>query len=365
MQVNKVSFYNKNDKVPLNVKDNNYLQAFGSASSLVYKAGDVVDKFSSSASGRKLLDIIQFDSLNMSFPVLFATTYGFVLIPRIIQAKKRDKEKIQGAKNVELKDVLRRDIPSIGAVLFSVPLLNKTMAKVCQKKSGLILSTNSNRKTQGLWKNIFDTIRPQKGDRVLSAFDAKHLYSGINDYISAGKPVTDFFKVLTENGANLGQMFKSLKWEVPILEGMFKEAGKSGSILSASNDDILDVIGRSFREDAPDAMKKGAESLKKVFGNADNIFVNKTKFYNTLAGALNLFVITPAILGLLIPSINEKKTKEAEKAAQEGQKSSSSALSSVQPQVQSVQSNITITKNAPSLRCLRARTGSTFQKFIH
>ena len=262
-----------------------------------------------------------------------------------IQAQKRDKAKTQGAKNVELKDILRRDIPSIGAVLFSVPLLNKTMAKVCQEKSGLILSTNPNRKTQGFWKNVFDTIRPEKGDRVLNAFDAKHLYSGIDDYLSAGKPATDFFKVLTDNGANLGKMFKNLKEDAPVLENMYKEAGKTGSIFASSNDDILEVVGRAFKEDAPEAMKKGAESLKKVFSNADNIFVNKTKFYNSLAGALNLFVITPAILGLLIPSINEKKTKEAEKAAQ-------------------AESNITITKNAPSLRHLRERTGSTFQKFI-
>lgn len=364
MQINRVSSFYGGKNNRLNQKKDNKTQTF-EGGALLSKAGDVVDKFSKSSKGKKFLDVVQFDSLNMSFPVLFSTTYGFVLVPRIIQAKKRDKQKTQGAKNVELNDILRRDIPSIGAVLFSVPLLNKTMAKVCQKKSGLILSTNPNRKTQGFLKNIFDTIRPEKGDRVLGAFDAKHLYSGIDDYISAGKPVTDFFKVLTDNGANLGQMFKSLKGDVPILEGMFKEAGKSGSILSASNEDILDVIGKSFREDAPEAMKKGAESLKKVFGNADNIFVNKTKFYNALAGALNLFVITPAILGILIPSINEKKTKEAEKAAQEGQQASNNTVSLVQPQTQQVQSNITITKNAPSLKYLRERTNSTFQKFIH
>ena len=94
----------------------------------------------------------------------------------------------------------------------------------------LILSTNPNRKTQGFCKNVFDTIRPEKGDRVLNAFDTKHLYSGIDDYLSAGKPATDFFKVLTDNGANLGKMFKNLKEDAPVLENMYKEAGKTGSI---------------------------------------------------------------------------------------------------------------------------------------
>ena len=362
MQVNRVSFDGMKKNGRLGTKKAQ-AQTFGSASTIISKAGDAVDKFSKSSSGKKFLDVIQFDSLNMSFPILFTTTYGFVLLPRIIQAQKRGKAKTQGAKNVELKDILRRDIPSIGAVLFSVPLLNKTMAKVCQEKSGLILSTNPNRKTQGFWKNVFDTIRPEKGDRVLNAFDAKHLYSGIDDYLSAGKPATDFFKVLTDNGANLGKMFKNLKEDAPVLENMYKEAGKTGSIFASSNDDILEVVGRAFKEDAPEAMKKGAESLKKVFSNADNIFVNKTKFYNSLAGALNLFVITPAILGLLIPSINEKKTKEAEKAAQAIQQPSFSATPKQIP-AQQTESNITITKNAPSLRHLRERTGSTFQKFI-
>lgn len=322
MQINRVSF---------NDKKNNFSQpqkrdiSFGSMPNVAQAAGRAVESLEKSKLGNRFLkEHLQFSGLNMSFPVLFLTTFGFVLIPRLKKAHERDIEtaKKGGVANMEVKDVLRRDIPSIAAILYSVPLLNKTMAKGFQKKSGLVLSTNPNRKTQGLLKNVFDTIRPVKGDRIVTSRDAEAIYSGFGDYASK----IDFFKMLSDKGANLGKMFKNLKGDQQVLEKMYKEGAKAGSIFTASNKDIIEVLTKAFKDDAPQALKNGAEVFENVFkGPAKkNAFVNLTKFYNSLAGAINIFVITPLILGVLIPKINEKKTQEAqEKLTKETQNSRS------------------------------------------
>ena len=69
MQVNRVSFDGMKKNGRLGTKKAQ-AQTFGSASTIISKAGDAVDKFSKSSSGKKFLDVIQFDSLNMSFPIL-------------------------------------------------------------------------------------------------------------------------------------------------------------------------------------------------------------------------------------------------------------------------------------------------------
>jgi hypothetical protein len=137
--------------------------------------------------------------------------------------------------------------------------LKQLVARACQKKTGLLLSTNPAKKTQGLLKNTFDVLRPEKGDRILNSFDAKHFYSNIGDYKGGEK---GFFGVLAENGADLGKMLKNMKKDQPVLEAMYKEAGKQGSIFSASNKDVLEALGKAFDSNSGD-LKKALMPLNK------------------------------------------------------------------------------------------------------
>ncbi len=240
----------------------------------------------------KISKNIEYDGLDMSFPVMCAAMIGGVLIPRLIQAQdKYDRE-----------EILRRDITSEAAIVFGAAALSKIFLKHEEQKSGFVLMKKPEdfaNKTK--FKKFMDYFMPNS---ALNPANSKQLiarYSGLNAS-EDGKGILHFCDYINNNGGDLNKFFSTTK---PTKDLLSEICGGKEIFEKANNDSIKESIAKAMEE----TPEKIAE-LYKHFENKDNAFIKKAKSMNSKFKFLSVFVFIPAILGFALPAINEKMTKK-------------------------------------------------------
>lgn len=249
----------------------------------------VSNKLTGSSTLGKLGKAIEFDSMNMPFPVMLAVMGIGILLPRTIQAKdKYDRE-----------EILRRDLVTCATMCFAEKELCKGFSKLNEAKSGFILTAkDANFQKMSPIKKLFEYLRPIKGVNVLSSDQIVSKYSGIEKYKDGVKGFCDF---IAEQGGNLSKVFSLTDDSKKILDKLLKPTGKT--LAEADNSLIRTVIN-----EAKDSGE--LDNLANLFKDKNNAWVKKARTLNARFTALSVLVFVPVFLGFLLPFINERATKK-------------------------------------------------------
>ena len=236
----------------------------------------------------KIAHGLEFEGLNLSFPMLLGVMGLGVLLPRTIQAKdKYDRE-----------EILRRDLTTCTVMCLGEKELRKGFSKLNEKNSGFVLAAKEKGfENKSFFKRLFDYLRPEKGVRVLSTDQIVSKYSEINKYKDGIKGFCEFIE---GQGGNLSKVFSLTDESKTIVQRLLEKEGKD--IATADNSTIKEVLSKAI--DSDDVKK-----LTELFEKHDNPWVTKAKTLNARFTALSVLVLVPVFLGFMLPWINEKTTK--------------------------------------------------------
>ncbi len=273
---------NHKKEQPDNNKTDKSKPSFGSASSFV-------DKISGNSIVGKITNGIEFQGVNLSFPLLLGVMGFGILFPRIKNAKdKYDKE-----------EIIRRDAVTCATMCFAEKELRKAFSKYNENKSGFVLATKEKGfKDKNIFKRIFDYLRPIKGVQMLSSDQIISKYSNIDKYKEGIKGFCDF---IDGQGGNLSKVFSLTDESKTIVSDLLKKEGKELSV--SDNNTIREVLSKA----------KDSDEIKKLtdlFKNKNNPWVQKAKTINSRFTAFSVLVLVPVFLGFMLPWINEKTTKK-------------------------------------------------------
>lgn len=278
-----------NANIEKNKNKNN--PSFGSAASVTSK---VTNALTNKGVIGKLAKGIEFDGLNVSFPLLLATMGLGVLMPRLQQAKDEyDKE-----------EILRRDVTTCATMCFAEKALRKGFSKYSEATSGLVVASKpANFNKKSMLGKFFEYIRPINGVNTLTTEQIISKYSGLDKYKNGISGFCDF--IIGQKG-NLSKVFSLTDESKALVQNVL---GNGVDIATADNKTIKSALEKA----------KDGENVKKLvdlFKDKDNPWVTKAKTMNARFTAFSVLLLVPIFLGFMLPWINEKSTKKRIKEEQ-------------------------------------------------
>ena len=243
---------------------------------------------------------LEFNGFNFSTAGLGIVTYGAVLAPRYFKA--RDK--------YERREILFRDFTTITTILFARRAIQNIAARIYAKKTGLVLSLKP-ANHEGLVQKVFNYLRPDKGIQILSSAQLEEKYTNLHNCKNG---LADFAQFLKEQGGDVKKVLtsdKTLKQNLETAYNSWKpSSSKKTNFASADAQEITNML-----KDLSGKKNKGIQGIENFFKDTKNSVVTRAKSVNANLDFLIMLGIVPAVLGVGLPCINERLTKNSLGAA--------------------------------------------------
>lgn len=222
------------------------------------------------------LSHFEFDDAAMSVPAMMGLLFGFCFPTRLRKA-------IKDSDKYDVKETCMRDLTSFGTILFAANAVARGFSVVFSKLSGLALNIKPDNHTNffNKFKNYFS---PLGGVNVMNNTQLESKYTNIHQYAEG---INGFFDFITSNGGNLKKM---LQLDKTVAENVKTVIGKD--LKDATDDEIK----AAFKNITTDEAKKAKETIENVFKNKKNIYVRRSKLYNSLFTALSTIALVPAFM---------------------------------------------------------------------
>ena len=226
----------------------------------------------------KINHLFEFNGANFTPALMTGMSVCGLLVPRGAKAISRAPLKLDGEKdNTELHEVLIRDTASTFGVIYAVPVLSNLLVKSYEGKSGFVL---------------------RRGNSVLSSADLKQIYGDLD----SPQKMQNFCKFISENNGDLRKVLGSLD----NAEGMLQLKQYASDTKEVANNKIKASVEALKSED----VTKLLESHKPA-KNGMNKMLAKARNLNSVPGLVATMVLSPIILGVLIPKLTYRLTKKA------------------------------------------------------
>ena len=288
----------------------------GKNNSMLSKLGKLVSKFTND----KLAGELEYNGHNFTNTLMAGLSLFGLLAPRGKRAYDRAQVDENGKKDLtELYEILIRDVSSSLSVVFLVPMLTRMFVTSYENSSGFVLIDRDRTKT-GL-KKFLELINPYSSSTVLSNAELTSHYNGVNSQ----EKMVNFCKFIDKNNGDLQKILskseniKEVLKEKPLdLEGM-KNLSKSDK-----NRKILEYF-ENLGKDGKLSKESIDKMITKIMKNAKNPKANKiasfAKGLNSIPAIITTFLISPYILGWVIPRFTYANTRRlhAEAAEKEQQ----------------------------------------------
>ena len=274
----------------------------GCSSSILAKLG----KFLREKLGDKFATNFEYDGHNFTQALMLALSGGGLLLPRGIKAYKRAQvDENTGKKDkTEIYEILIRDLCSSLSVVFAVPMLTRGIVSSYEDKVGFVLMQKDRTKTG--FKKFIDTINPFSESHVLSLKELNYLYGGVN----SRNKMLNFCDYINKNDGDLAKIFAKSEFSEAVFN---KNTFELKSIENLSKKEKNAKIINLFKN-TKDKKLLSDDNINKLM-NGVNKSKGKTKMLsfakglNALPEALAMFVISPIILGWLIPELTYANTR--------------------------------------------------------
>lgn len=235
--------------------------------------------------------VFECDGYNLPLASLTTICYGGVLAPRLVFARDKD----------EFSEVMKRDVVSIGVLLFGRKAIQNIVSGICTKASGIALSRLPEGHN-GKMKTAWNYLRPEKGVSVLSSGDLVSKYTNI-DKFNGG--ISGFCEFVTKSGGDVAKLFKSDKELAKLAKQAYEASNVGGDFSKATSEKVIEAFNK---------LKNGnSKELNKIydyFRNSKNGILKKARFMNSSFDFLATFILVPVILGYALPKLTEKQIKD-------------------------------------------------------
>ena len=226
----------------------------------------------------KLYHLFEFNGANFTPALMTGMSIGGLLVPRGAKAVKRAPIKLDGEKDqTELHEVLIRDTASTFGVIYAVPVLSNLLVKSYEEKSGFVL---------------------RNGNSVLKTADLEQIYGDI----ATTDKMKNFCGFISDNKGDLRKVFGTLD----NAEEMLKLKDFAGDTREVANSKIKEVVSGMKDADVAKLLQS-----RKPMKNGMNQMLAKARNLNSVPGLVATMILSPVILGVLIPKLTYKLTKDA------------------------------------------------------
>lgn len=256
----------------------------------------------------------EFRGINFSNTIMSAISIIGLTYPRAARAYARAPEKTPEQRQnegwfsrmfkkdaSEIKEIAIRDPISALSVVFAVPLLTRGMIKSYEGTSGFVLINHQENEGTG-FKKFLKYLNPYNSITPLENAELEALYGKVDSH----NKLVNVCEFLTKKGGDLEKIFaKAIEKEAVFNDSTFTLKSIQNEAREVKNAKILEFI-----KSADAAMQaKMVDSLLPTLKKNKALGIAKT--LNAIPFFLNLLVISPFILGSVIPKYTYKLTRNA------------------------------------------------------
>lgn len=272
-------------------------------------------KFLTKSIPEKFNELFEYTGYNFSKSMFAALSIFGLLAPRGKRAWDRAQIDENGKRDMtELNEILLRDTVSSLSVVFAVPILTKVFVNAYENKLGFILTNKASEGKSG-FKKFLDVINPYSKLEVLSIAELDSIYGNID---SKAK-LLNFAKFIDKNGGdlekilskseNVKEMFNEKTFTLESIKSATKQEKNKKIIELFKNFEVSDVKAKNT---VIEKLMKGSGEIK------NNKIAQAARGLYSLPGMISTFIISPVLLGVVIPMITYHNTRKAhEKMAKE------------------------------------------------
>lgn len=286
--------------------------SFKGKSSSLGKLGEFISKLQKN---ERVAAELEYDGHNFTHTLMAGLSLFGLLLPRGLKAYNRAQVDDNGKKDMtEIYEILIRDVSSSLSVVFAVPMLTRGFVSSYENKLGFVLMNKDRNMNKA--QKFFDVLNPYSSSHVMTNSEISTLYNGVN----TKEKMINFCEFIDKNNGDL-----------------YKILSKSEHADTIFNDNALKLSELSQIKDKKEKNKKileffknyekGEETNKNIAKLMQGTNLKKGGKIASFARGLNSFpaaiataVISPVILGWIIPRLTYANTRrlhakaEAEKA---------------------------------------------------
>ena len=247
----------------------------------------------------------EYNGYNFTASLMAGLSLFGLLAPRCKRAYDRALVDENGKKDMtEINEILLRDTISSLGVVYTVPILQKGIVSSYENKKGFIL-TNRASMNKSKFKKFIDAINPYSDLTLFSNKELQALYGNID---SKAKMV-NFAKFIEENKGDLSSILSySQNAKEVFNDKTFTLESLNGMSLDDRNKQI-----RSFFEKMED--NKSTKDLITRLMNDNGIgkkssISKMARGLNSVPGFISTVIISPILLGWLIPKLTYHNTRK-------------------------------------------------------
>ena len=287
----------------------------------------LADKIVNNKFASKIIKAYDPTGANNTFAGLLTLMISTVIIPRVITASKRNPDNKEATKD-EIKEILFRDIQTVGIILFAlkildsligrgasaitgIPLTNKAYKNVFRKEDGLKLVD----RVKNAFSNIKDTINPTGG---LMKYSNEEIMSRYSNYGSM-EEVKKLFAELPKQGGNNQKVYNKVingliesqkeliaSQEKRVAGGIDISTDKAKELLEKLKN-LKDKSWETINDEALDS--DVATKFTDFFKDKDNSLVKAGKTLSAWLKTIAL-AIEVTYLGFGLPALNQKRLEK-------------------------------------------------------
>lgn len=271
-----------------------------------------IGKFLTKRVPEKFNELVEYSGINFSKTTFAALSVLGLLLPRGIRAWNRAEVDKNGKRDrTEINEIILRDTTSALSVVFAVPILTKIFVNAYENSKGFIL-TNKASANESSFKKFLDVINPYSKLEVLPISDLYAIYGNID----SKDKLMNFANFINKNG---GDLEKILSCSDHVSEMFNEKTFTLDSIKNLSKKEKNEKIISLFKDFKVTDSKAKNEAISKLMKGSGNIKNNKIAQFarglNSFPGFISTFIISPLLLGILIPELTYSITRRAQQKA--------------------------------------------------
>lgn len=248
----------------------------------------------------------EYSGINFTPSLMACLSLFGLLLPRGLRAYNRAYIDENGKRDMsELNEILLRDSISSLAVVYTVPILTKLLVNSYENNRGFIL-TNRASMNKTPWKKFIDVINPYSDLKVMTNTELESLYGNIN----TKEKMLNFAKFINKKGGDLEKILqKSTTKETLFNSNTFTLDSIKSESKSVKNAKIIDLIEKM--ENSAKTNEGIAKLMKDNGAIKQSSITRIARGLNSIPGAIVTIIISPIILGCLIPLLTYSNTRKA------------------------------------------------------
>ena len=269
-----------------------------------------IGKFITKYTPDKVHELLEYVGYNFTHTTFACLAIFGLIFPRGKRAWDRAQIDKNGKRDMtEIQEILYRDTISSLSVVFAVPLLTKAFLNFYENGTGYIL-TNKASRGKNWFKKTLDIINPYSKLNVLSLSQLDSIYG----HVDTKEKLMNFAKFVEKNDGDLAKILSNSKNAELIfnnktesLESMkhLSRGEKNKKIIS-----ILEKLDSGKNELIQKLMKDTIKNKSSIAEMARNL--------NSFPKFISTWIISPVILGYLIPEFTYHMTRKSHAKQLEG-----------------------------------------------